>query len=593
MNSPVLDLELLRASRRSSLVLLRRIYTGWLVVQFLFFYWLYLIQSNVLVHYLAAADVDNLAAATFVNTCASTLISQQFILLALCTPALTAGAVTDEKSRGTLQYLLAADMTGWEIIVGKLMGRLWQILILSLASLPLLCFLIGLGGYHPIALAVVYVLVLVPVFTIASASLLASVWCRQTRDAVLIVYLGLLAATGVVAALGATPYFDPLHVLESAWSEDVNLRELAQRALVCVATWFSLGVVCLMLAGWRLRSAYLRQLQNEGMARKPRWWAARRGPVTDDPLRWKESQIEGVAPLVALRRFPRWIGVVLTAAITIISSLAILGRYAEPTYSPLEMARLLIHVNMTLLNQTLRPAGDGFRCQALVALFIATLLMGLRCSGAVTGERERQTWEALLLTPLPVKRLLRAKLWGIIAASYPYLAAYAIPALLLSLLGGAGAFAWTAFLLLLSWFGMAYAGSAGLWCSARCSTSWRSLLSTVGLGYAAGFLVYGFSWMIVPIIFLAVLVALLAVDHFFLGGQGGLADLWAHSFAPFLIMSYVALACFFIGLTWLLLSSAQKYIADRERMRIWKKEDDPGPLTVVQVETGAVKVGSS
>src|SRR4051812_27511189 len=148
MISPVLDLELLRASRRSSMLLLRRIYTGWLVVQFLFFYWLYLIQSNMFVHYLANEKVDNLAAAGFVNSCVSTLISQQFILLALCTPAISAGAVTDEKSRGTLQYLLAADMSGWEIVVGKLVGRIWQIVILSLASLPLLCFLTALGGYH-------------------------------------------------------------------------------------------------------------------------------------------------------------------------------------------------------------------------------------------------------------------------------------------------------------------------------------------------------------------------------------------------------------------------------------------------------------
>jgi hypothetical protein len=103
--------------------------------------------------------------------------------------------------------------------------------------------------------------------------------------------------------------------------------------------------------------------------------------------------------------------------------------------------------------------------------------------------------------------------------------------------------------------------------------------------------VYGFAWMIVPIIFLAVWVALMALDHFVLGGQGDLAHMWSQSFAPFLIMSYVALAFFFIGLTWLFLSSAQKYIADRERMRIWRKEDEPESHTVVRVKPGTVKVG--
>ncbi len=230
MIGPVLDFELLRGSRSNGLLLLRRIYTGWLVVQLLFFYWLYLIQSNLLAHYFADVPINTDAAAAFVNSCASTLITQQFILLALCTPALTAGAITDEKTRGTLQYLLTADVTGWEIVTSKLFGRIWQVLILCLAVLPMLCFLVGLGGYHPIALAVPFVLVLVPVFAIASASLLASVWCRQTRDAVLMVYIGLLAASGLAAWLGLRSYFDPLHVMESAWDEEVNLAELSKRA---------------------------------------------------------------------------------------------------------------------------------------------------------------------------------------------------------------------------------------------------------------------------------------------------------------------------------------------------------------------------
>ena len=228
MASPIFDFDLMRGSRSSSLVLLRRICTGWLVLQFLFFYWLYLIKSNLVGHYLMKAEIEPDAAVAFVNSATSTLITQQFILLALCTPALTAGAITDEKTRGTLQYLLTADVNGREIIVGKLFGRIWQILVLSLTSLPMICFLTGLGGYHPIAIAVPYVLVLVPVFAIAAASMLASVWCRQTRDAVLVVYFGLFAAAVLVAATGLEGYFNPMHVLESAWDEEVNVAQLGR-----------------------------------------------------------------------------------------------------------------------------------------------------------------------------------------------------------------------------------------------------------------------------------------------------------------------------------------------------------------------------
>jgi ABC-type transport system involved in multi-copper enzyme maturation permease subunit len=586
MISPVLDLEILQGSRRNGLLLLRRIYTGWLVLQFLFFYWLYLIH-----HYAFSFDLDDSAASEFVNSCSSTLVTQQFILLALCTPALTAGAITDEKTRGTLQYLLTADVSGWEIVVGKLFGRIWQIVLLTMASLPIISFLTALGGVHPVALLVPYILVLAPILAIAGASLLASVWCRTTRDAVLMVYLGLLAAWGLVAWLGWTRYFNPLHIMESAWDEQVDRAEFARRATVCTLTWLGFGLAFLALAGWRLRGAYLRQLQKEGTSKKPRWWSPRRQPVSDDPLRWKESQIEGVAPLVALRRVPRWLGVLVVACATTFGGLAILGMHARSYLSVPEVVSLLARHDLAEWDNQLQPAGDGFRGLALVAMFVSTLLMGLRCSGAVTGERERQTWEALLLTPLAVRQLLRSKLWGIIAASYPYLAAYAIPALLLSLLGGAGAVFWTAFLLGISWLAMAYAGSAGLWCSARFASSWRSLFATVALGYAAGFLVYGFSWIVVPLIFLVLFLSIFLFDYLFLGGQGQLADGFAKSFWVFTTLSYVALAFFFIGLAWLLLSSAQKYIADRERIRIWKKDDEAWPPpTVIRVEPKRIEV---
>ena len=93
---------------------------------------------------------------------------------------------------------------------------------------------------------------------------------------------------------------------------------------------------------------------------------------------------------------------------------------------------------------TLLPdAGTGFLIQSLVVMLLASLVVGIRCSGAITGERERQTWEALLLTPLSARQVVRGKLWGIMGASYWYLLAYAAPAAVLSALGGLLALWWT------------------------------------------------------------------------------------------------------------------------------------------------------
>ncbi len=583
MISPVLDLELLQGSRRNGLQILRRIYTGWLVLQFLFFYWLYLIQN--FANSMMANDQANHGAAEFVETCTSTLIIQQFWVVALATPALTAGAITDEKTRGTLQYLLTADVNGWDIVLGKMLGRMWQLFLLVLASLPLATFLTALGGLPLPLLLGPYLLILIPGFALASASLLASVWCRQTRDAVLVVYLGLLALAGVIAWSGWAHFLNPLQVLEAAWDDRIDKSELIFRTIACLLAWFAVGLFCLALASWRLRGAYLRQLQRAGVPPRQRWWSVRRRPVSDDPLRWKESQVEGVAPLIALRRVPRWLGVVAVAVATTVAGLTILGQSASGYPSAWEVVVLLAKLPPSEWSQQFQPAGERFRGLGLLAMFLATLLLGLRCSGAVTGERERQTWEALLLTPLAVKQLLRSKLWGIVSASYPYLFAYAIPAVLLSILGGTGALLWTLFLLGLTWLAMGYAGSAGLWCSARSSSSWRSLLATIGLGYAATFIVYGFAMILVPIVFLLILLAVYLADMLLFGGQGNLAGSFSQFFIAFTTMSYVALGLTFVGLTGFLLSGAQRYIADRERTRIWRKDADDFVPTVIRAES--------
>src|SRR5437762_2300504 len=98
MIGPVLAQELLLGSRRSRQHLFRRIYTGWLVAQLLLFYFLYLIEANLIGKWFFSGAVNPSATTDFAGSFISKLIYQQFILLLLATPAFTAGAITDEKA---------------------------------------------------------------------------------------------------------------------------------------------------------------------------------------------------------------------------------------------------------------------------------------------------------------------------------------------------------------------------------------------------------------------------------------------------------------------------------------------------------------
>ena len=169
-------------------------------------------------------------------------------------------------------------------------------------------------------------------------------------------------------------------------------------------------------------------------------------------------------------------------------------------------------------------AEDGFLLQGLVVMLLGSFVVGIRCSGAVTGERERQTWEAVLLTPLSAKQLVHGKLWGVMAACYWYLLAYAVPAVLLSALGGGGSLGWTVLWLAVTVLAMYFMGAAGLWCSVRSKTSWRSLLGTMALGYLGGLLLYLITSPFVGLLALLVILMLWLVDSWLKTGFAASAE---------------------------------------------------------------------
>src|SRR5947209_16670182 len=111
MVGPVLHQELLLGSRRNRLHVLRWVYAGWLVLQV--FYLFLQFQGEEYSRAMArrfgggGGPVNRASAPEVVGArFAEAFVAQQLILLVLVTPPFVAGAITDEKRRGTLQHLL-------------------------------------------------------------------------------------------------------------------------------------------------------------------------------------------------------------------------------------------------------------------------------------------------------------------------------------------------------------------------------------------------------------------------------------------------------------------------------------------------------
>ncbi|HTU23098.1 MAG TPA: ABC transporter permease [Gemmataceae bacterium] len=579
MVGAVLQQEWLLGSRRSRLHVFRWIYAGWLILLVLYGFVRYVNDEYQRLHSRGVANtstfiVRSSAPEVVGQWFTETFVSQQMLLLVLATPALVAGAITDEKRRGTLQYLLTADLESRHIVLGKLLGRVAQVVLVALAGLPLFALLAGFGGVEPITLLALGVALIVPLFALASLTLLASVWCRQTRDAVLALYIaGTLAGLAVWYFQGFLRYFNPLFVLAPTWGawRGMDLPELGHRLLLSSLCWGTLGGVCLGLAIWRLRPAYVAELENE-RPRFARWYSFLRAPVQEEPIHWRERHVEGLAPTPELRRIPQWLGVTAIVVLSTLSSSLILLLSLPAGVSVGDVIVALAQFQPGKLAVVLPSAGNGFLVQGLLVMLLASLVVGIRCSGAVTGERERQTWEALLLTPLSAKQLIRGKLWGIMGASYVYLLAYAGPALVLSVLGGVMALLWVVLWLAVTVLAMYYIGAAGLWASVRSKNSWRALLITMLAGYIGGLAVYAPTSIILMIVSFIIGLMLAAIDKQFGTQLSAAAGSFSLDHRVFSVLTCLGLALIFWLMSRLFLSMAMRWVADRERTRHWYEE---------------------
>ena len=591
MLGPVLYLEMLLGGRRGRQMIFRWIYAGWLVLQLSFLWFIYWVQYQATVRGGLTGDFN--ATSRFATGFVEMFVVQQLILTLLITPAFAAGAITDEKTRGTLQYMLTAHLTAGEIVIGKLLGQMAQVGLLIIAGLPVLCFIGVFGGLHPAMMLAVFLVTVAPVFALGAASLLASVWARQTRDAVLSLYaagaLFLVAAavsrklaTALPGAWGGFfglidavfQLFSPLYVLEPGWGSG-DLLLLFRRLVGSMLAWGGVGLACLGLAVWRLRSAFVKQLESTGKRRDAGALAPARPAIGEEPIRWKEREVEGIAPLATLRQIPLAAGMVLIFCLTTASSLLLLWLSMHAQVTLAEVGRRLGSFDIAGLAGLIDPgeAGAAFLVQSVIAMLAASLVVGIRCSGTVSGERERQTWEALLLTPLEAKQLIRGKLWGIFGAALPCLLGYALPAVVLSLLGGFQAFFWTVLWLAVTFLAMWYVGAAGVFCSVRSRTSWRALLATVGFGYLGGFIIYAATSPIIFIIALIIYIFLQLADNMYGLGLTKSVGPFGEFFTAFFVASCLALAAIFYAAAWYFIANAEKRVADRERTRHWKDDN--------------------
>jgi ABC-type transport system involved in multi-copper enzyme maturation permease subunit len=119
----------------------------------------------------------------------STLAVGSVLLLAFITPALTAGAISGERERRTLDLLLVTRASALGLVSGKLLGALFYILFLLFASLPAFTVVYLFGGVPLRYLAMTLAVAAVTALAHAALGLLCSALLKRTVVASVVAYL--------------------------------------------------------------------------------------------------------------------------------------------------------------------------------------------------------------------------------------------------------------------------------------------------------------------------------------------------------------------------------------------------------------------
>jgi len=118
------------------------------------------------------------------------LIVFQMILLTFITPALTAGAISSERERQTIDLLFVTRIPPFSILWGKLLSSMSFVVLLLLLSVPIFSLVFLFGGIEVDQVLYAFLITVVAAFTLGVIGIAFSTWLRRSLAATVAAYVG-------------------------------------------------------------------------------------------------------------------------------------------------------------------------------------------------------------------------------------------------------------------------------------------------------------------------------------------------------------------------------------------------------------------
>lgn len=127
----------------------------------------------------------------------------QFMLIIILIPAQTAGAISGEREKQTLDLLLCTPLSSLSIVLGKMLSSMSFVLLLTIASIPLFSLVFLFGGIMPMDIVTLFAFYLITAFAVGSIGIFCSVLFKKTVTATVAAYIVIFALGIITLLLGA------------------------------------------------------------------------------------------------------------------------------------------------------------------------------------------------------------------------------------------------------------------------------------------------------------------------------------------------------------------------------------------------------
>jgi len=403
---PIFGKELRVSSRRRRNYVLRFAYVA-LLAAFLMLFWAEAVPSTSSGLY-RASQMAEVGRAVVVF-----LVWFQFIALQVVAGVMLSTSISDEIYHGTLGLLMTTPITSLQIVTGKLLSKLLQLVLLLGISLPLLAIVRVFGGVPWMFIVVSLCITLTTLVFIGSLSLFFSIFSKRAYVVIIWNLLTLVTLFALLPIFVGLAFHGPFTVSQffqvlSYLNPYVRLfyeTDAVTSARTFLGSWswavhcgLMLGVsaLLLLLSVSTVRKVALRQATGQlGTSRSkhrpgpalpaesqpPSFAAPRR--VSGSPVAWKELR----TPLVGRRKVAFAVCLTVGLALLLLSY----GLFAREN----------------ALDEDFCHMGYG-------ELFLATgiLFSTILPATCISSEKEARTWPLLLTTTLRDRQILFGKFAG-------------------------------------------------------------------------------------------------------------------------------------------------------------------------------------